>query len=76
VDLVGAGLPIRQVARVVQLEPEKYPGARSVVSVVTRQEAANSTHLIAVVGLQALSVMLRHSWVYRLLGANLGNRLL
>jgi hypothetical protein len=51
---------------VVALTRSKISGARSLFRPVTRQTASTYTRLIATVGLDALSSILKHSWAYSL----------
>jgi hypothetical protein len=63
VELVKAGLSYRQVFEVVALTRSKISGARTLFKPVTRQTASSYTRLIAAVALNALSSVLKHSWV-------------
>jgi hypothetical protein len=63
---VKAGLSYRQVLEVISLTRSKISSARSLFEPVTRQTASNYVRLIAAVGLEALSSILKHAWSYSL----------
>jgi hypothetical protein len=66
VELVKAGLSYRQVSEVVAPARSKISGACSLFKPVTRQTASTYTRLIAAVGFDALSSIIKHAWAYSL----------